>query len=391
MTAVAVAATPISGLTSSPNAAQPTDAADAAAPAYTIVASGVSLVSEKVRTNARLQSALSTLQSYLPLIVSETAVKSAGQLQQLSQTYAQPIVARVDGKLSHAIVSVMAAPQRTVAYGQETISAVDSFAFAHTPEVLKPTYAATRTKTLSVVHSATERVVALKRQSGDPLWGRLTSKLTQLSANLQSVRQTLVDAGANAVAVAHVGERIADLQAKIGAAVAATRAKGAQARALSTDVLRAVSEAGLSVVNLVESSLTKQQAEIVHGLWSRVLETVSSVRDTLQLGTPSTTATVSPVSSRSNSTASTSSLNFDEVDGKIESVPSGSDQDANGADKSDEHVLADDQDEAAPTETTAAATKAKPHNKKHAKKKHAAPKAQQEAEQKEKVADEQNE
>lgn len=315
MTAAAVLNLPISSDVGS-NASSEVDSPASSSTPYTPVARSVELVSTSLRSNARLQSALATLSSYLPVAVTESAVASATQIQLLSNTYATPIVTKVDDHLSNAIVKILAAP----AYGSAKVQQADSLAFSITPEVLKPAYTGVRTRTLSAVNTATERVVALKRQRGDPLWERLTTGLDQLSKNIATMRAALAEAGTNAVATAHVGERLAELQSKVTVAITAARAKGAQARQISQDLLANVTEHAHALTAMLESSLTEQQAQIVRNVWSKVLETVSTVRETLHISgsaassAAATGAENSPVASRANSSAAFEEI--DEVDGK---------------------------------------------------------------------------
>lgn len=346
-------------------------------PSYTPVTTSVEILSARLRSNQRLQSALSTLQAYLPQAVTTSAVKSATQLQQLSQTYGTPLINKVDGKISDAILTILAAPS----YGQKKVAAVDEFAFAHTPDLLRPAYTATRTRTLSAVNQATEKVVALKRQRADPLWEKLTSGLDQVSKNLSSMRALLAEAGTNAVATAQIGQRIGDLQLKVTAAVAAAREKGEQARALSRELLQSVSEfaqhSTTFLESTLESTLTEQQAQTVRTLWSRILDTVGSVKDSLHLNS----ILPSPLSSRNNSDSSQSSQldGLDEIDEKVpasiesDPVTPTVEEDVNSLPVTpsvEEHILTDDQplETASSTNTSTAsksARKKKSHKKRH--------------------------
>lgn len=317
---------------------------------YAPLQTSVEVVSARIKSNARLQSALAALQTYLPQAVTDQAVRSAANLQQLSSQYGTPLVARVDDKISTAIVTLLAAP----AYGTAKVAAADSLAYSYTPERLKSTYVATRTRAISAVHTASERVVQLKRQRGEPLWERLTTGLDQLSKNIAAMRTALAEAGTNAVAQAQASERLADLQSKVSSAVAAARAKGAQARALSQELLASVSDAAAQLTQFVESNLTEQQAATVRTLWAKLLEGASVLKETLHIGTTGTAS-----SSRSNSNAS-----IDEVENKSAPASINAAEPAAPQTNGDEHVLTEEVEESEEGSANGASSQARKRSKK---------------------------
>jgi len=277
--------------------------------AYTPVASGVRLLHSRLARNGLVAASFARLQQFVPT----AAQQAAGQAQQVGLSYVAPLVTRVDDKLNSAIVSVRGLPAASLSYGTATVAAADSFAFSLTPQLLKPTYTATRAKVADVVSTAVgitersvERVQAVKAERSQQLWDRLAQVQTQLT----SLRDALEKTGAQATQALDLRKHVAELNHKLNRALELAQEKRAQARHLSHEIFESVSELTHQLTNFLETSvLTASQRDLLHSLWVRVVERVNGLKAQLHLAASSASSSGSSspaesASSRSDSTAS---------------------------------------------------------------------------------------
>lgn len=251
---------------------------------YTPVLSSVKIISDRVSSNGFVQSSLQKLQSIVPESVTAQAVAAAGQAHSLSDKYAAPLVTRVDTNLSNYIVRLLALPSTSLAYGSAKVHQVDDFAYSLTPAFAKPTYVATRQRVADTIELAKEvsgrtvdTVKRVKTERSEALW----NALEQVSQQIASLKAAVASSSTQARQALDLHHRLSELQAKVAEATASKRA---QARHRSQEILHSVQELGVGLSGFLESNLTTQQRDTLHAYWSRLLEGVNALKDSLHLG-----------------------------------------------------------------------------------------------------------
>lgn len=289
-------------------------AADAAA--YTPVATGVKLLTNRVSSNSIVQASLQRLQSLVPASVSQQAASAAVQASALGQSLAAPLVSRVDQNLNSAIVKLLALP----AYGSAKVLQADELAFSYTPERLKPTYSATRQRVSDVVSSAVhlsdrtvEKVQRVRTEQTKALW----SALEQVNAQAASLKQAVAQTSSQARQALDLTARLNELQATVAQAIDVAQQKRAQARHLSQEILAQVTDLTMQLTHFLESNLSEGHRRLLADYWSRLLEGVQLLKESLHLGG---TAAASPAASRSDSNASPVELDALESEGSASAV-----------------------------------------------------------------------
>jgi hypothetical protein len=326
--------------------------------------------------------------------VPTAAQQAAGQAQQVGLSYVAPLVTRVDDKLNSAIVSVRGLPAASLSYGTATVAAADSFAFSLTPQLLKPTYTATRAKVADVVSTAVgitersvERVQAVKAERSQQLWDRLAQVQTQLT----SLRDALEKTGAQATQALDLRKHVAELNHKLNRALELAQEKRAQARHLSHEIFESVSELTHQLTNFLETSvLTASQRDLLHSLWSRVVERVNGLKAQLHLAasSASSSGSSSPAESASSRSDSTASQESDAATAAVAPASEAAKDSAiaaASAEDSDSKTAPAVESNGVEAASAAGLSKRQPHSSKRGSKKGSS-KQQQDEEQKQKIA-----
>lgn len=320
MTSSIVSASPsacVSNASASASAAADVDVSVASSAAYTPVATSVKMLTDRVSSNSLVQASLQRLQSLVPASVSQQAASAAVQASALGQSLAAPLVTRVDQNLNSAIVKLLALP----AYGSAKVHQADELAFSYTPERLKPTYSATRQRVSDAVTHAVqlsdrtvEKVQRVRSEQTKALW----SALEQVNAQAASLKQAVAQTSSQARQALDLTARLNELQSTVAQAIDVAQQKRAQARHLSQEILAQVTDLTMQLTHFLESNLSEGQRRLVADFWSRLLEGVQVLKESLHLGG---TAAASPVASRSDSNASNVELDASDSEGSARAVP----------------------------------------------------------------------